>query len=62
MEEIIDDEDGNEASSELPDNLNRRGLSHVPTMSTVFLVHNAYMVHERLKCVAAFILLSCYPL
>ena len=61
MEEIIGGEDGNEVSSEFLDNLNRGGLS-VPTMSTVFFVHNAYNLHDQTKCVAAFILLSFYPL
>ncbi len=48
MEEIIDDEDGNEGSSEFLDNLNRGGLS-VPTMSTVFFVHNAYNLYDKTK-------------
>ena len=48
MEEIIGDEDGNEVSSEFLDNLNRGGLS-VPTMSTVFFVHNAYNLHDQLN-------------
>ena len=62
MEEIIGDEDGNEVSSEFLDNLNRGGLI-VPTMSTVFFVHNAYNLHDQAKmCFAAFILLSYYPL
>ena len=46
--EIICDEDGNEVSSEFLDNLNRGGLS-VPTMSTVFFVHNAYNLHDQAK-------------
>ena len=44
---IIDD-DGNEVSSEFLDNLYRGGLS-VPTMSTVFFVHNAYKMHDKIK-------------
>ena len=48
MEEIIGDEDVNEVSSEFLDNLNRGGLS-VPTMSTVFFVHNAYKLHDQAK-------------
>ena len=48
MEEIIGDEDGNEVSSEFLDNLNRGGLS-VPTMSTVFFVHNAYNLYDKAK-------------
>ena len=48
MEEIIGDEDGNEVSSEFLDNLNRGGLS-VPTMSTVFFVHNGYNLHDQTK-------------
>ena len=46
--EIIGDEDGNEVSFEFLDNLNRGGLS-VPTMSTVFFVHNAYNLHDQAK-------------
>lgn len=44
--EIIDDADGNEVSSEFLHNLNRGGLS-VPTMSTVFFVHNACNLHAK---------------
>ena len=46
MEEIIDDDDRNEVSSEFLDNLNRNGLS-VPNMSAVFFVHNAYNLHAN---------------
>lgn len=48
MEDIMDDEDGNEVSSEFLDHLNRGGLS-VPTISTVFFVHNAYNLHAMTK-------------
>ena len=36
------------SSPEFLDNLNRGGLS-VPTMSTVFFVHNAYNLHDQTK-------------
>ena len=48
MEDIMDDEDGNKVSSEFLDHLNRGGLS-VPTISTVFFVHNAYNLHDMTK-------------
>lgn len=46
--DIMDDEDGNEVSSEFLDHLNRGGQS-VPTISTVFFVHNAYNLHDMTK-------------
>lgn len=51
MEDIMDGDDGNEVSSEFLDNLNRGGLS-VPTMSTVFFVHNGYNLHgiTKMRC------------
>ena len=61
MEEIIGDEDDNEVSSEFLDNLNRGGLS-VPTMSTVFFVHNAYNLHDqtKMRCRFHFAELLCF--
>ena len=48
MEDIMDDEDGNEVSSEFLDHLDTGRLS-VPTISTVFSLHNAYDLHAMTK-------------
>ena len=46
MEDIMDDEDGNEVSSEFLDQF--VGLSAL-TIPSVFFVHNAYILHTRTK-------------
>ena len=55
----MDDEDGNEVSSEFLDHLG--GLSAL-TISTVFFVHNAYNLHTMTKmhCHFHFAVLSSF--